>query len=86
MYKSREIFKKRKKRFRKLKSFFCEKNYNAGTLISKNRKILLEADQKSKKWKEHLEELYEDNLNTVSEEKDQEIISFMQNLIMQLTY
>jgi len=48
--------------FLEINKLFRERKYNSGTLISKNGEIILEADLKAKRWKEYLEDLYEDNL------------------------
>ncbi|KAF0758392.1 neuroblastoma-amplified sequence-like, partial [Aphis craccivora] len=42
--------------FSEIKKLFRERKQNAGTLIKKNRELILEADQKAKRWKEYLEE------------------------------
>jgi len=54
--------------YSEIKKLFRERKHNAETLMNKNGDIMLEADQKAKRWKEYPEELYEDNLNMIFEE------------------
>jgi len=56
--------------FSETKKLFREKKQNAGTLVNKNGELLLEADQRAKRWKEYLEELYEDNSTMIFAEED----------------
>lgn len=56
--------------FSEIKKLFRERKQNTGTLINKNGELILEADQKAKRWKGYLEELYEDKQTMIFEEED----------------
>lgn len=60
--------------YTQIRKFFQEvskRNKDTNALISKDGKILMETEQKIKRWKKYLEELHNENLNEKMLEKEE---------------